>query len=193
VARSRLGVPADAFVVAGVGRLVAVKGFDLLVAALPALSAAVPSARLVLVGDGPERAALGAQAAVLGVGDRISLTGPTSDIAACLAAADVLAAPSRNEGMGRALVEAMALGLPVIGAEVGGIPAVIADGETGCLVPPGDAAALAAALVELGRDAALRAKLGGAAAARAEAFSSRVAHAAMRALYDELLREKRLA
>jgi len=59
-------------------------------------------------------------------------------------------------------------------------------------VPPGDAAALAEALVELGRDAALCAKLGAAAAARAEAFSSRVAHAAMRAIYDELMFEKRL-
>jgi len=116
----------------------------------------------------------------------------TPDIAVCLAAADVLAAPSRNEGMGRALVEGMALGLPVVGSEVGGIPAVIADGETGWLVPPGDAAALAEALVELGRDAALCAKLGAAAAARAEAFSSRVAHAAMRAIYDELMFEKRL-
>jgi glycosyltransferase involved in cell wall biosynthesis len=84
----------------------------------------------------------------------------------------------------------MALGVPVVAAEVGGIPAVVADGETGWLVPPGDAAALAAALVELGRDEALCAKLGAAAAARAEAFSSRVAHAAMRAVYDELAREK---
>jgi glycosyltransferase involved in cell wall biosynthesis len=192
-ARSRLGLPADAFVVAGVGRLVAVKGFDLLVAALPVLSAAVPSTRLVIVGDGPERVALESQATALGVNQRVLFTGLTCDIAACLAATDVLAAPSRNEGMGRALVEAMALGLPVIGAEVGGIPAVIADGETGCLVPPGDAGALAAALVELGRDAALRAKLGAAAAARAEAFSTRVAHDAMRAVYDELAREKGLS
>ena len=192
VARARLRLPDDAFVVVGLGRFVPVKGFDVLITALPTLAAAVPSTCVLLVGDGPERVALEAQAGRLGVRDRLRFTGVTPDIAVCLAAADVLAAPSRNEGMGRALVEGMALGLPVVGSEVGGIPAVIADGETGWLVPPGDAAALAEALVELGRDAALCAKLGAAAAARAEAFSSRVAHAAMRAIYDELVFEKRL-
>ena len=192
VARARLRLPDDAFVVVGLGRFVPVKGFDVLITALPTLAAAVPSTCVLLVGDGPERVALEAQASRLGVRDRLRFTGVTPDIAVCLAAADVLAAPSRNEGMGRALVEGMALGLPVVGSEVGGIPAVIADGETGWLVPPGDAAALAEALVELGRDAALCAKLGAAAAARAEAFSSRVAHAAMRAIYDELMFEKRL-
>ena len=192
VARARLRLPDDAFVVVGLGRFVPVKGFDVLITALPTLAAAVPSTCVLLVGDGPERVALEAQAGRLGVRDRLRFTGVTPDIAVCLAAADVLAAPSRNEGMGRALVEGMALGLPVVGSEVGGIPAVIADGETGWLVPPGDAAALAEALVELGGDAALCAKLGAAAAARAEAFSSRVAHAAMRAIYDELMFEKRL-
>jgi glycosyltransferase involved in cell wall biosynthesis len=192
-ARARLGLPAGAFVVAALGRLVPVKGLDFLVGALPALAAAIPSARLVLVGDGPERAALEAQARTLGVGDRVLVTGAAADVTVALAAADALAAPSRNEGMGRALVEAMALGLPVVAAAVGGIPAVVADGETGRLVPAGDAAALAAALIELGRDEALRAKLGAAAAARAEAFSTDVAHAAMRAIYDELARAKGLA
>src|SRR5207244_1704042 len=102
-ARARLGLPADAFVVAGLGRFVPVKGFDLLVAALPPLVAAVPSARLVLVGDGPERRALEAQAVALGVRGRLLVTGAMPDIAVGLAAADALAAPSRNEGMGRAL------------------------------------------------------------------------------------------
>jgi glycosyltransferase involved in cell wall biosynthesis len=192
IARDRLGLPADAFVVAGLGRLVPVKGFDLLVTALRELAAAVPAARVVLVGDGPDREALEERARTLGVGDRLLVTGATPDITIALAAADVLAAPSRNEGMGRALVEAMALGLPVVGAEVGGIPVVVADGETGRLVPTGDPAALAQALIELGRDEALRAKWGAAAAVRAEAFSTDVAHAAMRAIYDELAREKGL-
>src|SRR6266404_5271822 len=120
---------------------------------------------------------------------------PTAELRArapARAAADALAAPSRNEGMGRVLVEAMALGLPVVASEVGGIPAVVADGETGRLVPPGEVDALASALIELGRDGALRVKLGAAGAARAEAFSTGVAYAAMRAIYDELAREKGL-
>jgi glycosyltransferase involved in cell wall biosynthesis len=192
-ARRALGLPADAFVVGALGRLVPVKGFDVLVAALPAVAAAVPSALVLLVGDGPERAALHAQAAACGVGRRLHVTGATAEIAHALAACDVLAAPSRNEGMGRALVEAMALGVPVVAAAVGGIPAVVGDGEGGRLVPAGDAAALAEALVELGVDDGLRAKLAAAAPARAEAFSAEAAAAAMRAVYHELTRERGLA
>jgi len=192
-ARRALGLPADAFVVGALGRLVPVKGFDVLVAALPAVAAAVPSARVLLVGDGPERAALQAQAAECGVGQRLHVTGATAEIARALAACDVLAAPSRNEGMGRALVEAMALGVPVVAAAVGGIPAVVGDGEGGRLVPAGDAAALAEALVELGVDHGLRAKLAAAAPARAEAFSAEAAAAAMRAVYHEVARERGLA
>ncbi|OGL01419.1 MAG: hypothetical protein A3E31_16510 [Candidatus Rokubacteria bacterium RIFCSPHIGHO2_12_FULL_73_22] len=170
-----------------------VKGFDLLVEALPRLAAEVPSARVLLVGDGPERAALEARARALGVAARLHVTGATPEVAAHLAAADVLAAPSRNEGMGRALVEAMALGLPVVATAVGGIPAVVEDGGCGRLVPPGDADALAAALAGLGRDARLRETLGRAAVVRAEAFSSEVALARMRAVYDALARAKGLA
>jgi glycosyltransferase involved in cell wall biosynthesis len=192
-ARAALGLPATAFVVGALGRFVAVKGFDLLVDALPALAAAVPSSRVLLVGDGPERIALETQASARGVGARVHVVGATADIARCLAACDVLAAPSRNEGMGRALVEAMALGVPVVASDVGGIPAVVTDGECGRLVPSGDVGALAETLVELGLDAALRDKLAAGAMGRAEAFSSVVAAAAMRAIYDELVREKRLA
>jgi glycosyltransferase involved in cell wall biosynthesis len=95
--------------------------------------------------------------------------------------------------MGRVLVEAMALGLPVVGSAVGGIPDVIVDGECGRLVPPDDAGALAAALAALGGDAGLRAKLGAAARLRAEAFSTEVSAAAMCRLYDGLVRARERA
>jgi glycosyltransferase involved in cell wall biosynthesis len=193
VARARLGVPPETYLVVGLGRLVPVKGFDLLVEALPRLVAGVPSARLLLVGDGPERALLDRRAVALGVADRVRVTGVIPDAAAYLAAADVVAAPSRNEGMGRTLVEAMALGVPVVGAAVGGIPAVIVDGACGRLVPPEDPAALAQALVELGRDEPLRRKLGATAIGRAEAFSTAVAEAKMRAVYEALVQEKGLS
>jgi glycosyltransferase involved in cell wall biosynthesis len=172
-----------------------VKGFDLLVAALPGVLAQVPSARLVLVGDGPERAALEGQAAASGVADRVRLGGvlnAATGLLDHLAAADVCAAPSRNEGMGRALVEAMALGLPVVGTMVGGIPSVIGPDEAGRLVPTDDPGALAAALGELGRDPRLRAKLAEAARARAEQFSTAVADARLLSLYGALAAEKRL-
>jgi glycosyltransferase involved in cell wall biosynthesis len=191
-ARAALGLPAEAFVVAAVGRLVPVKGFDLLVQAMPALLAAVPGAHAIIVGDGPEQGQLATLAERRGVLARVRLYGPSTDVVEILAAADVLVAPSRNEGMGRSLVEAMALGVPVVGAAVGGIPSVVGDDEAGRLVPPDDAAALAAALIELGCDDGVRAKLGAVARERAEAFSTSVAEARMLALYATLAREKGL-
>lgn len=195
-ARARLGVGPEDFVVVGVGRLVYVKGFELLVAALPRVLGDVPATRVILLGHGPERAALERQASALGVADRLRLEGEVSGadgrLLDYLAAADVCAAPSRNEGMGRALVEAMAIGLPVVGAAVGGIPAVIGDDEAGRLVPPDDPEALARALVELGRDASLRAKVGEAARARAERFSTAVSEARLLALYTALASDKGL-
>ena len=191
-ARARLGLPADAYVVAGVGRFVPIKGFDLLVAALGDLVAQVPNAHVVLIGDGVERGALEAQAAALGVTARLHISGAVTDVVGLLPAADVLAAPSRNEGMGRVLVEAMALGLPVVGTRVGGIGDVILDGECGLLVPPEDPAALAAALIDLGQDLGRRAKLGEGARPRAEDFSITVAAMAMRSIYDALVQSRRL-
>jgi glycosyltransferase involved in cell wall biosynthesis len=192
-ARARLGLPPEAFVIAGVGRLVPIKGFDLLVEALAEVVARVPDTHLLLIGDGAERPVLEARAAELGVADRLHITGSVIDVMGRLAGADVLAAPSRNEGMGRVLVEAMALGLPVIGTRVGGIADVILDRECGLLVPSEDVEALAAALVELGTDDSLRGKLGAGARPRAEDFSTAVAAEAMRAIYDGLVRTRRLA
>ena len=192
MARARLGLDPDAFLVVGLGRLVPIKGFDLLVRALPALAAQIPSARVLLVGDGGERAALAAIAASLGVTERLRMTGEIFDVTAPLAAADVLAVPSRNEGMGRVIVEAMALGIPVVATAVGGIPDVVTDGECGRLVAPDDVEALAAALLELGRDGALRAKLGEAAEARAESFSTAVARDKLLAVYADLVRARGL-
>jgi glycosyltransferase involved in cell wall biosynthesis len=194
-ARAQLGLAPRDFVVVGLGRLVPVKGFDVLVRALGQVVAEVPSTIVLLVGDGPERLALEGLAGALGVRARIRVEGATtapSAVATYLAAADVCAAPSRNEGMGRALVEAMALGVPVVGAAVGGIPSVIGVNECGRLIAPDDVGALAAALIELGRDPRLRAKLGEAARIRAAEFSVPVAEARLVALYAALCEAKRL-
>jgi glycosyltransferase involved in cell wall biosynthesis len=190
-ARARLGLSPESYVIAGVGRLEPVKGFDLLVAALVDVAARVPSTHLLLIGSGAEHDALRARASVLGIADRVHITGSVTDVTGYLAGADLLAVPSRNEGMSRVLVEAMALGLPVVATRVGGITDVV-DEECAVMVPPDDASTLAEALVELGLDAARRAKLGAAARPRAEAFSTTVAAAAMRAIYDGLVRSRRL-
>jgi len=83
-------------------------------------------------------------------------------VAACLAAADVVALPSRQEGLGVAALEAMAAGRPVVASRVGGLAEAIVPEETGLLVPPGDPMALATALARLARDPGLRARLGAA-------------------------------
>jgi glycosyltransferase involved in cell wall biosynthesis len=181
-ARRALLLPPEAPVVVGIGRLVPVKGFDLLVEACPMIG----GLRVLLVGDGPERAALEARARALGVTARLTIAGTQADVAPYLAAADLLAAPSRNEGMGRVIVEAMALGVPVVGAAVGGIPSVLDGGRYGVLVPPEDPAALGRALGELLQDPGRRAKLGQAGRARAEEFTVDVMTGRLVELYRSL-------
>jgi len=191
-ARRHLGLDQSAFVVLGLGRLIRIKGFDLAVRALPRVRGVIPNAQLLLVGDGPERPGLEALAVSLSVADGLRMRGGMTNVASHLAAADAVVVPSRNEGMGRVLVEAMALGRAVVATAVGGIPAVIADSECGRLIAPDDPEALADALVELGQDAGLRRKLGEAGRQRAEAFSTTVADAKLLSLYAALAREKGL-
>ncbi len=191
-ARGRLGVDAETCLIVGVGRLVPVKGFQSLVKALSLILSVVPSARLLLVGDGPLHADLVAEAQALGVGNRLEMAGAQLDPAPFLAAADLVVVPSLNEGMGRALVEAMALGLPVVATRVGGIPAVVADGETGSLVPADDPPALARAMAELLKDPGLRQRMGEAGRRRAEQFSLAAMESRLLGLYQELCAQKGL-
>ncbi len=158
--REELGLPADAFVVGTVGRLVREKNQPLLVQALaPHLSERL---RLVIVGDGPEKPALDAALATLGERARWVLPlGARGDVPRLLHALDVFALSSDSEGLPLVIVEAMAASLPVVSTAVGGIPAVVVDGSggaaaaTGALVPRGDAAALGSRLWQLASARAL--------------------------------------
>lgn len=152
VKRKELGLPPEGPVVGTVGRLVPVKGHIWLVRAVPFVVAEFPEARFVLVGEGPLGADLRKLAEGLGVGRHVVFLGTRWDVPECLGAFDLFVLSSLNEGMGRALVEAMAVGLPVVATRVGGVPDVVAHGTTGLLVPPQDAEALAAAVLELLRD-----------------------------------------
>ncbi|MFD7922840.1 glycosyltransferase family 4 protein [Streptomyces sp. NPDC059740] len=170
-----------------VGRLCRQKGQDVLLSAWPAVRAALPAARLVFVGDGPDERALRAQAA----GDpSVTFAGASADPRTWYAAADLVVLPSRWEGMALAPLEAMACGRPVLVTDVGGARESLPPGHAGhCLVAPADPAALAGALRRLLPDAALRARLGATGAAHVQA-SFDVAHtaAAVLDLYHDLLR-----
>jgi glycosyltransferase involved in cell wall biosynthesis len=171
----RNGVPAPAPValarpgrqpglsIGSVGRLDRVKGHDVLIRAL----AKVPDARAVIVGAGAARGALLRLAGGLGVADRVSLPGWSGRVAQRLAGFDVYCQPSRYEGLGLALIEAMQAGLPCVASRVGGMPEVL--GDCGLLVPAEDPDALADALVVLAGDGRLRAELGARARHRAGA------------------------
>ena len=152
-------LPTAAPVVLALGRLHRNKAFDVLVRALPHL----PGVHAAIAGDGPERAALLSLAASEGVADRLHLLGWRNDQAALLAAATVLACPSRQEPLGNVVLEAFSAGTPVVAAAVAGPAELIRPGETGLLVPPEDPAALAAALGAVIEDRALARRLAAAA------------------------------
>ncbi|MDT0486559.1 glycosyltransferase family 4 protein [Streptomyces doebereineriae] len=165
------------------------KGVDVLVRAFAHLARTVPDARLRLVGDGDALPGLRALAAELGVADRLETPGALSGEALtdAVRTAAVLALPSLTEAesFGMALVEAMACATPVVGSEVGGIPHVVDDGETGLLVPPGDPDALAAACAKLLADGDLADRIGAAGRRTAE---ERYAWPKLTARYLQLFR-----
>jgi len=147
-AREALGLAPGALVVGSVGRLDPVKNLPALLRAHARLLAEHPEARLVIVGDGPDREALHAEARQLDIADAVVFTGYRADVRAVMPAFDVYANSSRYEGVSLTILEAMAAGLPVVATAVGGNPEVVIDHETGRLVA-GHASALAGALVEL--------------------------------------------
>jgi glycosyltransferase involved in cell wall biosynthesis len=169
-----------------VGRLKAPKDFLTLIRAFAALPE--ESFEALIVGDGPDRAVLGAEIRSLGLDGRVWLEGERSDVPTLLADSDLFVLSSRSEGLPVSVLEAMAAELPVVATDVGGLAELVVDGETGSLVPPGDAEALAAALGRLIGDRDLRRTLGAAGRARAEELfdlaAFRRAHAE---LYDREL------
>lgn len=147
--REEYGLPPDAKLVGVVARLEPEKGHPTLLAAWPEVVRRCPQAYLLVVGEGSQRDALEARASELGIADHVVFTGRRDDVPAVTAALDVAVLPSYREAQGLVILEAMALGRPVVASNVGGIPEVIDDGVSGLLVPPGDPAALAAAIVRL--------------------------------------------
>lgn len=159
--RNHLGLKEDGFIIAGMGRLVKGKGYEVLLKSLAELA---PSDRptLLLAGDGGERQKLEDLATGLGIAQQVKFLGFQSDVRPILWASDIFVHVPTTfpEGMPNAILEAMAAGLPVIATPVGGIPEVVRDGENGLLVPTNDHKALAEAILKLRQDEALRVELG---------------------------------
>jgi glycosyltransferase involved in cell wall biosynthesis len=147
--RGALAIPENAGVCGIVARLAAVKDHRTLFEAVRFVRAARPDVRCLVVGDGELRADLEAAAWEMGLDAAIHLVGARNNVRDYLAAMDVFVLSSVTEGLSMTLLEAMAAGLPVVATRVGGNPEVVVDGETGLLVPPRDAKALAAAIGSL--------------------------------------------
>jgi glycosyltransferase involved in cell wall biosynthesis len=149
-ARAALGLPPEARVVLCISQFYPIKGHTVLVEAFRRLAERRADALMVLTGDGPLRPTVEAAVREAGLAGRTRFTGtvPYDAVPAWLAAADLMVLPSYNEGMPLSVLEALACGRPVIASRVGGTPELVSDARYGLLVPPGDPAALAAALEE---------------------------------------------
>ncbi|MGB1891368.1 MAG: glycosyltransferase family 4 protein [Candidatus Latescibacterota bacterium] len=143
-----------------VGSLTQEKGYDVLLRALPTIASSHPEVELVLIGDGPLKSSLQMLANDLGIASRVQFAGVVADVRPWLRKATLLVAPSLNEGLGMAVVEAMAMGCPVVASKVGGLVEVVVHGETGFLVQPGSVPPLANQVIDLLNSPERRARLG---------------------------------
>jgi teichuronic acid biosynthesis glycosyltransferase TuaC len=162
-ARARLGLPAEGPIVTYVGKLVPRKGVDTLIEAMGILARGEGGAPLLVAGGiGPMREDVERRAAELGVADRVRFAGkiPHDDVGWWMSAGDVFVLPSLSEGLPTVVCEAMNCGRPVVATAVDGTPEIVRDGETGLLVPPRDAGALAAALGRVLGEPGLAARMG---------------------------------
>lgn len=150
------GVP----VIANVGALVPHKGQKYLVEAMPHVLRELPDVHAIIFGEGELRAALERQIKDLRIEKRVILAGFREEVLRLVKSADLFVMSSITEGLGSTVLDAMAMKLAVVGTRAGGIPEAVVHGETGLLVAPADASALAAAVVRLLKDAALRQRMG---------------------------------
>ena len=159
--KRRFSIGEDVRVVLAVGRLSQEKGHHDLISAFARLRDAHSHlvVKLVIVGDGPERASLEAAVNALGLSEQVIFTGHINNVREFYAAADLLALPSYSEGSPNVLLEAMATGVPVVATTVGGVPEIVEDGKSALLVSAGDAPAMAAAMADLLTDKELARRL----------------------------------
>jgi glycosyltransferase involved in cell wall biosynthesis len=188
--RQELGIPLDAFVVGSVGRLMPIKGIEYLIRGFGMLmrDGEAQSNRLIIVGDGPLRISLDQLAQEQGVAAQTMFLGERRDVYDVMRAFDVFTLPSLHEGVPMVLLEAMAIGVPIVASGVGGIPEVVTDGKEASLIPAQDPQAIEKALRALRDSTELRERMIEAARHRVEAqFSICNTAGLVRDLYRELL------
>lgn len=187
--RRELGLAQSAFIVGTAGRLAPEKGQAVLLEAMAKFLPDHPDALLLIAGDGPLRSGLEDRALALGISNQVRFLGWRNDILRVLAAVDVFALPSHFETCGIVLLEAMAMGIPVVASAVGGIVEAVPSSEVGTLVPSNDPTALAQAIRDLAMNADRRASTGVAGKRRIEQRYSLEASAAhIERIYTELVR-----
>ena len=169
-----------------IGRLTYQKGHEFLVQAMSKVANQFPNAKVGICGDGPLRPQLEAQIREAGLSNHVRLLGAWEDISPLLASAEIFILPSRWEGLSRALMEAMAAGLPVIASKVDGIKDLITDGVNGLLVPSEDAEALGNSILQLIDNAEMRKRI--AAAGQAHVLQVHSVEDMCRKYYDFMLR-----
>jgi glycosyltransferase involved in cell wall biosynthesis len=194
--RAELGMDGGRFVIGAVGNVRAAKGYEVLLHAAALVRDRAPDARFVVVGQlqGAEAERLLRMRDGMGLADRVVFMGFRDDVHRVMRAFDLFVLPSLREGFSIATVQAMAAGVPVVATRSGGPETIVEDARTGVLVPPGDAAALADAVLRLRADPAARARLAAAARGVAAArFDVRAQVRAYEGLYEECLAETRAA
>ncbi len=185
--RDELGIAADDVVVGIVANFRPEKGYDVLLAAARIACAERTDLRVVAVGQGPGEADFRRSVASADLGGRVIVTGYRPDAAAVLAACDIFTLSSRHEGLPVALMEALALGLPVVATRAGGIPEAVTEGVEGQLVPVDDAEALARGWLALAEDPDLRIRLGQAALVRSADFDASLSTREIESVYRRLI------
>lgn len=182
--RAELGL--EGFVLGFAGRLVPAKALDVALRAV----AAVPGVTIVIVGDGPDRPALESMARELGIEERVQFRGTVGrdEVLRLFRASDAALLSSAWENFPHTVVEALAVGCPVVATRVGGIPEVVRDGENGLLVPPLDTDGLASAISRLADDSGLRARVAAAAAASVASHTEQAVFSAIEAELEKAAR-----
>ncbi len=187
MARATLGIPPETTIIATVGRLTAVKGQETLIRAIAKCIRQGEKVFLMILGEGELRRDLEILSVELGIAEAVRFLGWRSDVASVIDACDIFCLPSLNEGMGKVLVEAMALGKPIVASDVGGIRDLVIPAETGILVPPADSNALAAAILSLCDHPEMRGKMGEQGKKKAPGYSVEKMLHKIDLLYTDLL------